>query len=109
MSANPCRRDSPTFAPPSRPSISQLIRLRQDVGAPVTTSATWLRWMVAMGRDLYKEAVVWDQHGCLPLRPEESAIDELALYAESGVDFISINVGMDSTPPRDALKVLTAF
>jgi membrane dipeptidase len=62
-----------------------------------------------MGRDLYKEAVVWDQHGCLPLRPEESAVDELALYAESGVDFISINVGMDSTPPLDAFKVLSAF
>jgi membrane dipeptidase len=62
-----------------------------------------------MGRDLYKEAVVWDQHGCLPLRPDESAVDDLALYAESGVDFISINVGMDSTPPLDALKVLSAF
>lgn len=62
-----------------------------------------------MGRDLYKEAVVWDQHGCLPLRPEESAVEDLALYAESGVDFISINVAMDSTPPPDALKILSAF
>jgi membrane dipeptidase len=62
-----------------------------------------------MGPDLYREAVVWDQHGCLPLRPDESAVDDLALYAESGVDFISINVGMDSTPPLDALKVLSAF
>jgi len=61
------------------------------------------------GRDLYEEALVWDQHGCLSLRPDESAVDDLALYAESGVDFISINVGMDSTPPLDALKVLSAF
>ncbi len=61
------------------------------------------------GRALYDEAVVWDQHGCLPLRPEASAVEELVLYAESGVDFISINVGMDSTPPLDTLKVLSAF
>jgi membrane dipeptidase len=61
------------------------------------------------GRALYAEAVVWDQHGCLPLRPEASAVEDLALYAESGVDFVSINVGMDSTPPLDTLKVLSAF
>jgi membrane dipeptidase len=64
---------------------------------------------MAMGRGVYQEALVWDQHGCLPLRPDESAIDDLALYARSGVDFISINVGMDSTPPPDALKILSAF
>jgi len=61
------------------------------------------------GGALYDEALVWDQHGCLPLRPEASAVEELALYAESGVDFVSINVGMDSTPPLDTLKVLSAF
>jgi membrane dipeptidase len=43
------------------------------------------------------------------LRPDESAVEDLALYAESGVDFVSINIGMDSTPPLDALKVLSAF
>jgi membrane dipeptidase len=52
---------------------------------------------------------VWDQHGCLPLRPDESAIEDLALYAESGVDFISVNVGMDSTSQPDTLKILAAF
>jgi membrane dipeptidase len=59
--------------------------------------------------DLYGSALVWDQHGCLPLRPDESAIEELELYAESGVDFISINVGMDSTPQLDTLQILAAF
>src|SRR5258708_8297127 len=61
------------------------------------------------GRALYEEAVVWDQHGCLSLRPDASAVEELALYPESGVDFVSINVGLDSTPPLDPLKVLSAF
>lgn len=52
---------------------------------------------------------MWDQHGCLPLRPDPSAVEDLTLYAESGVDYISINVGMDSTPPLDAMKILSAF
>lgn len=53
--------------------------------------------------------IVWDQHGCLPLRPDESAIDQLDLYLDSGVSFVSINVGMDSTTPLDARKILAAF
>ena len=59
--------------------------------------------------ELFAETLVWDQHGCLPLRPDGSTIDDLTLYHESGVDFVSINVGMDSTPPLDAVKVLSAF
>jgi membrane dipeptidase len=43
------------------------------------------------------------------LRPEESAVEDLALYRESGVDFVSINVGMDSTSRLDTLRVLSAF
>lgn len=53
--------------------------------------------------------MIWDQHGCLPLRPEPDAVDLLDLYRDSGVSFVSINVGMDSTAPLDALKVLAAF
>ena len=57
----------------------------------------------------YDEALVWDQHGCLPLRPDESLVDDLKAYAESGVDFVSINVGMDATPTLEAIRVLSAF
>jgi membrane dipeptidase len=53
---------------------------------------------------LHADALVWDQHGCLPLRPDQDAVDALELYREAGVDFVSINVGMDLTP-----KVLAAF
>lgn len=52
---------------------------------------------------------MWDQHGCLPLRPDGAAIEGLALYVDSGVDFVSINVGMDRTPTLDTVKVLSAF
>jgi membrane dipeptidase len=58
---------------------------------------------------LHDDALVWDQHGCLPLTPDGSAIDNLELYAQSGVDFVSINVGMDATPPLVAIRVLSAF
>lgn len=40
---------------------------------------------------------------------DESAVEDLARYAESGVEFVFINVGMDSTAPLDTLKVLSAL
>jgi membrane dipeptidase len=58
---------------------------------------------------LHADALVWDQHGCLPLRPDEDAVDELELYRRAGVDLVSINVGMDLTPTVEAFKVLAAF
>jgi membrane dipeptidase len=58
---------------------------------------------------LHDEALVWDQHGCLPLRPNADAIDDLELYRRSGVDFVSVNVGFDVTSPLDTIKVLAAF
>ena len=65
--------------------------------------------MDAKAAALHADALVWDQHGCLPLRPDEDAVDELELYRRAGVDLVSINVGMDITPPVDAFKVLAAF
>jgi membrane dipeptidase len=65
--------------------------------------------MDAKAAALHAEALVWDQHGCLPLRPDEDAVDQLELYRRAGVDLVSINVGMDLTPTVDAFKVLAAF
>ena len=58
---------------------------------------------------LHTDALVWDQHGCLPLRPDPDAVEELELYRAAGVDVVSVNVGMDGTPTVDALGVLAAF
>jgi membrane dipeptidase len=65
--------------------------------------------MDAKAAALHADALVWDQHGCLPLRPNENVVDELELYRSAGVDLVSINVGMDLTPTVDAFKVLAAF
>jgi membrane dipeptidase len=65
--------------------------------------------MQADATALHADALVWDQHGCLPLRPDEDAVDELELYRRAGVDLVSINVGMDMTPTAEALEVAEAF
>jgi membrane dipeptidase len=64
---------------------------------------------VAGAATLHAEALVWDQHGCLPLRPDDGAVDQLELYRQAGVDYISINVGFDLTSALDTFKIAAAF
>jgi membrane dipeptidase len=67
------------------------------------------RAAVADAATLHAEALVWDQHGCLPLRPDDGAVDQLELYRQAGVDYVSINVGFDLTSALDTFKVAAAF
>lgn len=52
--------------------------------------------------------VVWDQHGCLPLRPDAD-LDDLEQYRAAGVDAVSINVGFDAVPWTQSLRVAASF
>ncbi|WP_236795492.1 dipeptidase [Amycolatopsis sp. GM8] len=55
----------------------------------------------------FDAALVWDQHGCLPLH-RNSTIDDLHEYVRAGFDFVSVNVGMDG-PWQDTLETLMNF
>ncbi len=57
---------------------------------------------------LHRDALVWDAHSCLPLRPDTD-LGQLARHKDAGVDFVSINVGMDMNPVADVIGVLAAF
>ena len=52
--------------------------------------------------------LIWEQHTCLPLRPEAS-IEPLERYRRAGAGFVSVNVGMDRTSLEDVIKVLASF
>lgn len=57
---------------------------------------------------LHRDALVWDAHSCLPLTPDTD-MRRLMRHKEAGVDFVSINVGMDMNPVPDVIGVLAAF
>ena len=49
---------------------------------------------MSRARALVEDALVWDNHGCLPMRPhDESFLPQLARYRRAGVDHVSLNVG----------------
>ncbi len=57
---------------------------------------------------LHRDALVWDAHSCLPLRPDAD-VGRLSRHKAAGVDYVSINAGMDMTPVDDVMAVLIAF
>lgn len=46
--------------------------------------------------------VVWDNHGCIPLRETEGWLPGIARYRAAGVDAVTLNIG-DSRVPLETL------
>ena len=50
----------------------------------------------------------WDAHVCLPLHPQASFVPIDRLHA-AGVDYVSINVGMDMNPVAQIMSVIAGY
>lgn len=59
-------------------------------------------------RALHEDALVWDAHACLPLHPD-AEVTALLRHKEAGVDFVSVNVGMDMNPLPQIMSVIASF
>ncbi len=64
--------------------------------------------------ELVEKALIWDNHGCMPLRPEESTLKFLPLlqrYREGGVDVASLNVTFDipGVDPLFGFRILSLY
>lgn len=57
--------------------------------------------------ELLSSAVVWDNHGCMPLRADASFLPELERYRKSGVDVISLNIGFADISWDEHVRVLS--
>jgi len=54
--------------------------------------------------------LVWDNHGCLPLRwDDDRFLPQLARYRDSGMDAVSINVGFGEQGIEEHVRVIAAF
>jgi membrane dipeptidase len=59
---------------------------------------------------LLKDAIVWDDHGCMPLRPDdETFLPELIRYKRAGTDVVSLNVGFDAVPWENTVRMIAHF
>ena len=59
---------------------------------------------------LLDEALVWDNHGCLPLRPhDESFLPQLRRYRDAQVDVAFINIGFGEQGVEEHVRMLAAL
>jgi membrane dipeptidase len=59
---------------------------------------------------LLRSSLVWDNHGCMPLRPlDEAFLPELELYRKSGVNVAMINIGFGDQGIEAHVRMLAHF
>jgi len=61
-------------------------------------------------RELMSRSLVWDDHLCMPLRPEdESFLPQLRRCRDAGYDVISLNIGFDAEPWENAIRTVATM
>ncbi len=61
-------------------------------------------------KSLIASNLVWDNHGCMPLRPlDETFLPQLELYRSSGVDVAMINIGFGEQGIEEHIRMIAHF
>lgn len=59
---------------------------------------------------LLQDSLVWDNHGCMPLRwDDESFLPQLARYKAAGVDAVTLNIGYGDQGIEDHIRMVAHF
>jgi membrane dipeptidase len=58
---------------------------------------------------LLPDALVWDNHACMPLEADCAHMGELGRCRGAGIDIVSLNISSGDLPSAQALPVLAAF
>jgi membrane dipeptidase len=59
-------------------------------------------------RNIHNRSLIWDTHACFRLHPNAD-LSELKRYRDSGVTFVSLNIGMDLNSFENTLQVLARY
>lgn len=61
-------------------------------------------------KDLMRETIVWDNHACMPLRPEDKEfLPQLEKFRSGGVNVVALNVVFDAFTWELAIRMLVSF
>jgi membrane dipeptidase len=61
----------------------------------------------ARGEDLLRSSILWDNHGCMPLRTDDGFLPQLERYRQAGVNIVSLNIGFADISILDHVRVLS--
>lgn len=64
----------------------------------------------AAARALVESSLVWDNHGCMPVRPhDETFLPQLERYRAAGVNAVALNVGYGEQGIEDHVRMIAHF
>lgn len=63
----------------------------------------------AVAKELISELIVWDNHSCMPLRPDDDFLPQLQRCRDAGQTAVTLNVGFDLTDLESNIRVLAHF
>src|SRR5262245_62075830 len=66
-----------------------------------------MQTMTRQVKALLDSSLVWDNHGCMPLRADAGFLPQLQRYRDSGVNVVAINVGYADWSLEEHLRVLS--
>ncbi len=59
---------------------------------------------------LLRDSLVWDNHGCMPLRPhDDSFLPQLARYKQAGVNMVCLNIGFGEQGIEEHMRMAAHF
>ena len=62
------------------------------------------------GLRILKNTLVWDNHSCMPLRPDDTSfLDQLERHRSVGTDIVILNVSFDALPWSFGFKMLASL
>ena len=59
-------------------------------------------------RNLHTHSLIWDTHACFRLHPNAD-LSELTRYRDTGITFVSLNIGMDLNSFENTMQVLAHY
>lgn len=62
---------------------------------------------IETARVLHRDALVWDNHGCMPIEINDHFLSEFSRYKDSGVNVLVVNVGFGDISLEKHFRVLS--
>ncbi|MDA5194751.1 dipeptidase [Govanella unica] len=60
------------------------------------------------GRSLLRDSIVWDNHACMPMRPDQSFLGDIERCRDAGVNVVTLNIGFGSMGFEDHARIIAA-
>ena len=64
---------------------------------------------LSRSKALIAESLLWDNHGCMPLRADDTFLPQLERYRQAGFSVASLNVGFDQSEWHHTFRIIAHF